>query len=288
MPTVPLLVTGGVALTWWLRGVARMRFEHRLDLVAALNDPGQQRARAFRARLGRLGVAPEGPYRLARLVASAASAGVSGLALAGMPGAVLGVAAAVAVERGLARRRVHKRAETLELQLSELVEASALAVRGGASVAQAVEIAALEVNDPMASIVSAVVSQQRLGTTFDRALEGLAATLDTEDARLYVMVMGIHHRSGGNVAGPLHEVAETIRQRIAVRRELRALTAQGRISGVVLGVLPIAFFVVLSATSHRELAPVYRSPAGAAMIIGGLLLECLAYLWIRRLLRVEG
>jgi len=83
-------------------------------------------------------------------------------------------------------------------------------------------------------------------------------------------------------------VAATIRHRIAVRRELRALSAQGRISGSILGALPIAFFLVLAATSHHDLAPVYRSPAGIAMISSGLLMEGLAFLWIRRLLRVEA
>jgi tight adherence protein B len=288
MPAVLMLVVAGVAMTWWLRGLTRMRFERRLDLVAGLNINSWRRHGWGMTRLSGFRAANEASYRRARLAAAAAIAAPIGLALAGVPGAALGIAAAVAADRALRRRREHKRAEALELQLSDLVEASALAVRGGSSVAQAVEIAALEVQQPMASIVSAVVAQQRLGTPFDRALDGLAATLGTEDARLYVMVMGIHHRSGGNVAGPLHEVADTIRHRIAVRRELRALTAQGRISGVVLGVLPVAFFVVLSATSHRELAPVYRSPAGAAMIVSGLVLEGLAYLWIRRLLRVEG
>jgi tight adherence protein B len=288
VPFVSLLVIGVVALSVGRHGAVRIRLERRLDGIAGLSLAHRRRGSGFRARLAELGAASHGAHRIGRLAAGAAIACATGFALAGIPGAVLGVVASVVADRALGRRRMHKRAEALELQLSELVEASALAVRGGASVAQAVEIAALEVQDPMASIVSAVVAQQRLGEPFDWALDGLAATLGTEDARLYVMVMGIHHRTGGNVAGPLHEVAETIRHRIAVRRELRALTAQGRISGVVLGILPIAFFVVLSATSHRELAPVYRSPAGAAMIVGGLLLEGLAYLWIRRLLRVEG
>jgi Flp pilus assembly protein TadB len=55
----------------------------------------------------------------------------------------------------------------------------------------------------------------------------------------------------------------------------------------VLGILPIAFFLVLSATSHQQLAPVYRSAAGGGMVIAGLVLEALAYLWIRHLLKVE-
>jgi tight adherence protein B len=287
VPGIPLAVIALMAASLCVRGVARAGYERRLGLLAWGEGGSEARAIGPRAVLHRIRSAHPVAHRWIEWVGTALLACVVGLRLAGWPGAVLGVVAAVALHRGLDRRRARKRSESLEVQLADLVEASALAVRGGASVAQALEIGAAEVDEPMRTIVSAVVAAQHLGTPFDQALDGLATTLGTEDARLYVMVMAIHHRSGGNVAGPLHEVAETIRHRMAVRRELRALTAQGRISGVVLGVLPVAFFVVLSATSHRELAPVYRSPAGAAMILGGLILDGLAYLWIRRLLRVD-
>ena len=72
-----------------------------------------------------------------------------------------------------------------------------------------------------------------------------------------------------------------------MRRELRALSAQGRVSGGVLGSLPLLFFLVLAATSRRELEPIYRSAPGMAMIGGGLLMQGIAYVWIRTMLRVE-
>jgi tight adherence protein B len=99
--------------------------------------------------------------------------------------------------------------------------------------------------------------------------------------------MTVHGKSGGNLAGALDEVVRTIRHRISVRRDLRALSAQGRISGTVLGSLPVGFFLVLASTSHRELAPVYRSGVGAAMVVAGLLMQALAYLWIRKLMKVQ-
>jgi tight adherence protein B len=135
--------------------------------------------------------------------------------------------------------------------------------------------------------VETLGAEQRLGAQFETALARFGERIGTPDARLFVLVMLIHHRSGGNVAGALEEVATTIRHRIGVRRELRALTAQGRISGAVLGALPIGFFLVLASTSHRDLAPVYRSGPGIAMVVGGFVLEALAYVWIRHLLRVE-
>jgi tight adherence protein B len=226
------------------------------------------------------------PGRKPARVAAAAFLAWLGLRLAGWPAAGIGAAAGAALPAYVLRRRRRRQDDLLEGQVAELAEACGLALRGGFSTAQALEIAVGEIEEPLAGVVRTAVRQRELGTPFERSLAWLVGSVATEDARLFGLVLGAHHRSGGNVSGALAEVAATIRQRIAVRRELRALTAQGRISGAILGALPIGFFLVMAVTSHRELAPVYRSPAGAAMVVAGLVLEVLAYLWIRHLLKV--
>ena len=237
---------------------------------------------------------PEGGLRSALLdvtgkrarIGIAALAGAVGLRLGGWPAAAVAVAAGWSVPIVRARARSRHRLDALERQLAELAEACGLAVRGGASTAQALQIASEEVHEPLADLVRTAIRRQQLGAPFDEALAWLVGTLGTEDARLFGLVIGAHHRAGGNVSGALEDVAATIRHRIGVRRELRALTAQGRISGSILGALPICFFLVLALTSHRDLAPVYRSPLGAGMVATGLAFEALAYLWIRHLLKV--
>jgi tight adherence protein B len=175
----------------------------------------------------------------------------------------------------------------LEGQLADLAEGVSLGLRSGLSVVQALEFSRTEAELPIRMHLDRFVDQQRLGVPFDRALERLGEDVDTDDARFLVLVTGIHSRSGGDLAGALDEVGRTIRHRIAVRRELRAASAQGRISGVIMGSLPIAFFLFLSLTSHSKLAPILRSGAGMAMVGAGLVMEGLAYVWIRRLLQVE-
>jgi len=212
---------------------------------------------------------------------------VGGLQLVGPLGIAAGVAVGAALPRILRGRQIRKREVELERQLADVAESTAMAVRSGYSISQALAFAAEEAMAPMSGILHRFIQEQDLGTPFEDALRQFADDLGTPDARLFVLIVSIHARSGGNLGVALDEVAGTIRHRIAVRRELRALSAQGRISGSILGALPIAFFLVLAATSHRELAPVYRSPVGIAMITSGLLMEGLAFLWIRRLLRVE-
>ncbi|HEX9313581.1 MAG TPA: type II secretion system F family protein [Actinomycetota bacterium] len=240
--------------------------------------------------------APNGATRLdldvirSRLAAAGAAVvgGAMGLRLAGPVGIAAGCLAGWSVPRILARRRLQRREEALERQLAEVVETTALAVRSGLSIAQAPEFASEEFGSPMREFMRRLVAERAVGAPLDDALGRFGEALDSDDARLFVLILSIHLKTGGNVAGALEEVAATVEHRVLVRRELRALTAQGRISGAILGALPIGFFLVLATTSQRELAPVYRSTAGIFMLVTGLLLEGLAYLWIRRLLRVHA
>ena len=210
-----------------------------------------------------------------------------GLRVAGLPGLLAGPVAGAVLARARRRRRSHQRRDALERQLAEFVESAALAVRTGYSVIQAIEFAASEAEEPMAEFALLMAEERRVGVPFDDALEHFGNALSSEDARLFTLIVRIHSKSGGNLAGALEEVGATIRHRISVRRELRAFTAQGRVSGAILGSLPIGFFVVLALTSRRELAPVYRSSTGITMMAAGLAMEALAFVWIRRLLQVE-
>lgn len=259
------------------RSLARMRRRERLAGVGRSDERGDRRSRRAPARLDR---------RALDAVAMLA-AGVVGARLAGPVGLVAGAVGALGARRALRRRTAGRRAGLLERELSELVEAVALAVRTGQSIPLALEFAANEVNEPLRALLREALAERDLGVPFDEVLARLADRLGSDDGRLFVLIMTIHTRSGGDIAGALDEVGATIRHRALVRRELRALSAQGRISGTVLGILPIAFFLVFAVTSHGDLAPVYRSAVGIAMIGGGLLLQGLAYLWIRKLLDVE-
>ena len=210
-----------------------------------------------------------------------------GLILAGPPGLVAAGIAGAVTPAFVDRYRKRGREGVLEQQLSDVVETSSLALRSGLALPQAVDFAAKEAEEPIGGLLRRLLDEQSVGTPFDAAVQHFAGALGTEDAALFALVVGIHARTGGNLSGALDEVVATIRHRVTVRRELRALSAQGRVSGAVLGALPILFFVVLAATSRRDLMPVYRSPVGIGMVSGGLLMEALAYAWIRRLMKVE-
>ncbi len=100
-------------------------------------------------------------------------------------------------------------------------------------------------------------------------------------------MLTLHRRSGGDLPSVLDEVAGTLRERRAAIREVHALTAQARLSGTILGVLPFGFFAFLWLTSRSEIEGAFRTSAGVVAIALGVVLEGLAFLWIRHLLEVR-
>jgi tight adherence protein B len=264
------------------RTLASSRSDGLAELVGTHGGPPPARSRqATRSSL------PTPTHPAWRSLALGAPLGWFGFHLAGAGGLVAGAAIGMASPFLVAARRRRGRQETLERLVAEVAESVALAVRSGLSIRQALQFTSGEVDEPMRSSVQELLRTNSLGTPLERGITAWAADIGTDEARLLAIVLTIHVRSGGDLGGALQEVAATIRHRISVRRELRAMSAQGRTSGAILGSLPIVFFLVLAVTSRSELAPVYRSPAGVAMVSGGLVLELLAYLWIRRLLRVK-
>jgi tight adherence protein B len=229
-----------------------------------------------------------------RRVPTAANAGgaaavgaLVGWLVAGAAGAIAlgGGAAAMPIVR--ARRRAARRAAAVDTQLLDAVGAVAAAVRSGRSLVQALEAAAEEVGDPLAPTLTLVADRASLGEPLDRALEDWAAAVGGADARLVAGVLRLHRRTGGALARSLDDLARTLRGRREAARELRSLTAQARLSAGILGLLPLGFFLFLSVVARRDIESAYRTSVGASAIVVGLTLQGLAFLWIRRLLRVE-
>jgi tight adherence protein B len=243
------------------------------------------------ARAGAQWESALGALRRARTPVLAVGLAAGGAALGGLVagpvGLLAGAAGAAAIPSVVRRRQARGQAELKERELAELSEGIALAVRSGLSVTQAIEFVAPEVEQPLRRSVDELVARQRLGRSFENSLRLFGREMATDDARLLVVILSVHAKAGGNLAAALDEVTTTIRNRIAIRRELRALSAQGRISGLILASLPIGFALVLATTSRDELAPIYRSATGMLMVAGGLLMEAIAFLWIRRLLRIN-
>jgi tight adherence protein B len=212
---------------------------------------------------------------------------IGGLALGGLVVAALGGSAAVLVVRWRAHRRARALRTIGDEQLADSVSSIAAALRAGRSVAQAVSFAAAEAPMPIRDRWRSLDDALAVGAPFDEAVTAWGRDLGSDDARLVAGVLRLHRRSGGDLPSVLDGVGETLRQRRAAASEIRALTAQARLSGTILGVLPFGFFAFLWLTSRSEIEGAVRTPAGLIAVVLGLSLEGVAFLWIRHLLEVR-
>jgi tight adherence protein B len=185
------------------------------------------------------------------------------------------------------RRRDARLAAALDEQLADAVRSFAAGMRAGLSVPQAIAFAAREGEPPLATALARIVDSVGLGGGLDDALERWATDVGTDDARLVVGVLALHRRSGGDLPRVLDQVAATLRERSSAAREVRSLTAQARLSGAILGLLPIGFFAFLWMTSRGDIEGAFDSPIGVGAVVAGLVLEGVAFLWIRSLLELK-
>ncbi len=186
---------------------------------------------------------------------------------------------------GAFRRR--RQAVLLASQLAEMVRSVAGGLRSGASLSGSLALTAKESPQPVSDVLSGVVAGEAAGAGLDDGLARWASEAGDDDVGLVVAAVRMHRRAGGDLPSVLDRLAGTLDERTACRREVRSLTAQARLSGLVVGLLPVGFFAFLSLTSPRDMAAAYASPIGGFAIVAGLMLEGGAFLWIRHLLRVD-
>jgi tight adherence protein B len=211
-----------------------------------------------------------------------------GVAVAGAPGAVAGSVASLMVPVVRDRRASAKRVQLVQDQLADAISVMSAGLRAGLSLLQAIALAADDLGPPLGTTLRDLSDRVTLGTPFGGSLDRWTEDVPIPEARLIAGVLRLQRRTGGDLPAVLDRLARTLRDRRSMAREVRSLTAQARLSGAILGFLPIGFFLFLSVTSRGDIAAAYHAPAGAAAIGVGLVLQGAAFLWIRRLLRVDA
>jgi len=306
-----MLLGGGVALVWSGRqardrtGLARLRtlldggagpVERPAGFAAAWSAIGRALEEAGERSTWRdwLGVRVERagwPLRAGEFVlvigCAAAAGGFTFGLMAGVPGVVIGTPVGGMAPLLLLERRVRKAGERADEQLPDVLGRMAASLRAGHSLVHAIEAVAERAQPPLGPEFARVLAEHRLGRSLDEALHAMAARNGSVDLRWTVRAILVQHRTGGRLAEVLDVLAEFMRDREEVRREVRALTADGRISAVVLIGLPFLVAAALLVISPGYLSPLVAEPFGIVMLLGALLLMGAATLWIRRIVRIE-
>lgn len=208
---------------------------------------------------------------------------LTGSALAALIGAVL---AALAPGVWLSFKAGRRRAAFLEA-MPDSLQLLAGSLSSGFSLTQAVDAVAREGAEPLAGEFGRAVAESRLGVPIEDALESIADRMDSEDFRWVVMAVRVQREVGGNLAEVLGTVAQTMRDRASLRRQVRALSAEGRLSAYVLIGLPVGMTAYLFFFRRAYLEPLYTNVLGILMIIGALVLLVIGSFWMKKVVTVE-
>jgi tight adherence protein B len=198
-------------------------------------------------------------------------------------GAMIIVLALLFVNNVASRQR-----KKFETQLPDTLNLLATSLRAGYSLLQAVEAVGEEAPDPTRREFGRAMAEIRLGRPMDDALADIAIRMDSTDFEWTVLAIEIQREVGGNLAEVLQTTSETMVQRNRLRREMKALTAEGRISAIVLSLLPIGLFVFIFLTNPDYMEPLLSSAIGVAVLIGGVVFIGIGIFWMQKIVKVDA
>lgn len=181
-----------------------------------------------------------------------------------------------------------KRVSRLQGQLADVCMILASSLRAGHSFLQSLDTVAKEVGDPAATEFNRALAEIRLGRPDEEAMTALASRIHSVDLEWAVTAIEIQRKVGGNLAEVLETVAGTIRERETLRRQVRALTSEGRLSASILTVLPFLIAAYLMVVNPGYLANLTGTPIGILAIgISGILM-IVGYVWMRRIVKIDA
>jgi tight adherence protein B len=212
---------------------------------------------------------------------------VGGLVVGGPIGAVaLGIIGAV-TPKAVLRRVTKRRRDAFADQLEGTLQIIAGSIRSGYGLAQATATVAKESPAPTSEEFGRVSVENRLGRPVEDAMRAMATRLENEDLEWVVEAIEIQHEVGGNLAEVLDTVTGTIRDRNNIRRQVKALSAEGRVSAIILLALPFAVAGLIAVVTPDYLTELFETTIGKVMMGVAAVLMALGALWIKKLVRVE-
>ena len=187
----------------------------------------------------------------------------------------------------LVNMKIARRMKAFNSQLGDALILIANSLRTGYSFMQASDMVAQEMRPPISSEFSRAVKEMNLGVTIEDALGNLGKRINSEDLDLVLTAVLIQRQVGGNLSEVLDNIARTIRKRVRLRGEIRTLTAQGRISGIIVSLLPVVLGLVIYLLNPEYVKLLFVHPVGKIMLGVAGLGQVIGIIVIRRIVDIE-
>ncbi len=200
---------------------------------------------------------------------------------------ILALGLCIMVPRGLLSFRIRRRTKAFEAQLPDMLTLMAGTLRAGYSIGQGFEAVSREIDEPMGRELRRVVSEARLGRPLDEALDAVAERMQSDDFGWAVMAIRIQREVGGNLAELLLTVADTMTQRERLRRDVATLTAEGRMSAIVLGLLPPGLGAIMYVMNKEYMSKLFTPGLGYFMLGGAVIAMGIGFAWMKKIINIE-
>lgn len=201
-------------------------------------------------------------------------------------GAALGLGLAVLPWWRVAHSR-QQRIQRIERQFPQALDLMSRAMRAGHAFAAAVRMVAEELPDPLGQDFRILFDEMNYGVPAHTALARLAERVPLPDVSYFAVAVMIQRESGGNLAELLDKIATIVRERLKLHGEIRTLSAEGRLSAVILTALPFGVAAVVNVVNPRFMAVLWTDPTGLRMVGAALFMMVLGMLWMRKIIRIR-
>ena len=181
----------------------------------------------------------------------------------------------------------NKRVDKFTEQLPEALAMIARSLRAGHSLTGAIELVGQEMAEPAQELFRTAYEQQKLGLRMTDSLANMAQRIESLDLRFFVTAVTINSEVGGNLAETLDKLGNTIRERLKIRRQVKVYTAQGRMSGYVLGALPIATFFLFNIMMPGYEDVLFREKTGQYLLAFAVVAQLIGFFIIRKIINIR-
>lgn len=210
-----------------------------------------------------------------------------GLLVGGVLLPVVGLGAGIFLPFFFLEHLKQKRSLRFNQQIGEALVLMANSLKAGYGLLQAMETVAMEMNAPISQEFARVLKEINLGVGMEEALHKMGQRVKSDDWDLVLIAVLIQRQVGGNLAEIMENIAYTIRERIQLKREIKTLTAQGRLSGIIISFLPLALAAFLFFTNPSYILILFRHPLGLLLLGGAVVAQIIGIILIRKIVAIE-